>query len=218
MNHIVIFGAGGQAKVVADIVEKQGEYRIAGLIDTYKAKGTRVYGYEVLGDESCLADCGDSICGGIIAIGDNWVRSKVAGSIRALAPGFRFVTAVHPSASIARGVRLGEGTVVMPGSVINSDTTIGEHCIINTNASVDHDCIVGSFVSIAPNAAIGGEARIGDYTAISLGASVIHAVRIGEHTVIGAGATVVSDIASGVVAYGLPAKAVRQRSVGDRYL
>lgn len=217
-NNVIIVGSGGHAKVVIDILEKLNIYNIIGFIDDFKGKGTCVYGYEILGDESYIQDNQSSIDGGIIAIGDNWVRSKIVSHILSIDPQFKFITAIHPSATVARGVTVGVGTVIMAGCVINSDTVIGEHCILNTKSSVDHDCTIRDFVTIAPNATTGGNVKIGNFSTVSLGANIIHSREIGIHTIIGAGSNVLSDIGSYAVAYGTPARVVRSRKQGESYL
>ncbi|NGM85586.1 acetyltransferase [Paenibacillus sp. 7124] len=217
-NNIVVFGAGGHAKAVIDTVERQGQYRIVGLLDSHKAAGSAVYGYRILGSEQYLADHREEIDGVIVAIGDNWVRAGIVARITSLCPDVPFVTTVHPGAWIARGAVLGQGTVVMAGAVVNSDTVIGEHGVLYPKASVDHDSRTGDYVTLAPGATTGGNVTIGDYSVLSLGANVIHSVRIGEHTVIGAGATVLADIGGYAVAYGTPAAVVRSRAAGERYL
>lgn len=218
MQSIVVYGAGGHAKAVIDTIEKAGLYRIAGLLDGYKPAGSIFYGYEILGDESWLAANSDCISRGIIAIGDNWTRSSVAAKIADIHPRFTYITAIHPSASIARGAQIGEGTVVMAGCIVNSDTNIGKHSVLYSQATVDHDSTLGSFVTLAPKAGTGGSVSIEDYSVISLGANIIHGKTIGEHTVIGAGSTVLSDIPSYSVVYGTPAKVIRAREKGERYL
>jgi sugar O-acyltransferase (sialic acid O-acetyltransferase NeuD family) len=218
VQDIIVYGAGGHAKAVIDTVEKDGTYKIAGILDGNKPAGSSFYGYQILGDEGWLSANSEFVTGGIVAIGDNWIRSKVVSKITALQPDFRFITAIHPNASIAKGAKLGDGTVVMAGAVVNSDTIIGKHCVLYTLASVDHDSTTGSFVTLAPRAGTGGNVTIGNYSVISLGANVIHGRAIGEHAVIGAGSTVLSDISSYSVAYGTPAKVVRNRAAGERYL
>lgn len=217
MKNIIIFGSGGHAKVVIDIFEKSFDYRILGISDENRSKTEKVYGYEILSTEYLLNNM-DEIHGGIIAFGDNWTRNQKAEKIIRLFPNFHFVPAIHPAAIIGSGVSIGRGTVVMAGAVINSCTAIGEHCIINTCASIDHDCTIEDFASIAPGATLGGNVKIGKYSAISLGSNVIHSVQIGEHSIIGAGSTVVKNVDSFNVAYGCPAKIIRSRTKGEKYL
>jgi sugar O-acyltransferase (sialic acid O-acetyltransferase NeuD family) len=220
MDSIVIFGASGHSGVVIDIIEKQGAYAIAGLIDTYIPAGSERFGYRVLGTEHDLplliGELG--IVRGVVAIGSNFARCAMARRILYAAPEFRFIPAIHPSAQIARGVSIGPGTVVMAGAVINTNSWIGEHCIVNTNASVDHDNVLERFSSLGPRAVTGGNVRLCEYSVLALGASVIHGRTIGAHAVVGAGATVIRDIPELVVAYGTPAVVARTRQPNDQYL
>jgi sugar O-acyltransferase (sialic acid O-acetyltransferase NeuD family) len=216
---IVVIGASGHAKVVIDIIEQQGLFKIVGLIDSFKEPGTRLMDYDVIGREESLQEliATDKITGGIIAIGHNWVRHRMAQGIRELAPRFAFVNAIHPSARIAREVTLGHGIAIMAGVSVNPGTRIGEFCFLNTNASVDHDNFLGEFSCLQPNAATGGNVKVGAFSAISIGANIIHDVTIGSHTVIGAGATVLSDVPDCVVAYGSPCRVIRGRKPEDSY-
>ena len=220
MKNIVVIGASGYAKVVIDIIDRMGDFSIVGFIDTYKPKGYRISRYAVLGTESDLPllVTKHSIVGGVITIGDNWDRYRVAASIQRSVPAFTFPTVVHPSACIAADVHAGPGTVIMAGVVVNSGSRLGQFCIVNTNASVDHDNIVENYASLAPGVITGGNVTIGEFTAVSLGAHVIHGITIGPHVVIGAGATVVHNVPELSVALGTPAKVVRPRKEGDRYL
>ncbi|MGO4543326.1 acetyltransferase [Paenibacillus sp. 2TAB23] len=218
MKNIIVFGAGGHAKAVIDTIEKTGIYQIVGIIDGLKPAGTMFYGYEILGDEQWLAQHESLASSGIVAIGDNWTRAAVVEKIKSILPHFSFITAIHPSASVARGAQIGSGTILMAGSVVGSDTRISEHCIFYANTIAEHDTTIGNYVTLAPGACTGGNVRIGDYSVVSLGAAIIHGKTIGEHTVIGAGSTVLTDIAAYIVAYGTPAKAVRARVQGERYL
>jgi sugar O-acyltransferase (sialic acid O-acetyltransferase NeuD family) len=220
IENIVVIGASGHAKVVLDVLEKAGRYRVAGLIDSFKEPGALCGGYSVLGAEPELAEMArrGEVDGAIVAVGDNWVRHMVAQRILDMLPGFPFVTAVHPSAQLGRNVCIGKGSVVMAGAVINSDSRVGEGCIVNTNASLDHDCAMGDFSCLLPGAIVGGDVRIGRFSVLALGARVIHGVTIGEHVVVGAGATVLANLPDRAVAWGTPAKVVRSRQPGEKYL
>lgn len=212
MRPVVLFGAGGHARVVADILEKQGTWRIAAVIAQDHPHGDFL-GYPVRSSLDGL-----NVGEGVVAIGDNWTRARVAEQILAERPDFHFVTPVHPSAQIGRDVTLGPGTVVMAGVCINPGTRVGAHCIINTRASVDHDNVIEDFASLAPGVTTGGNVRVGPYSAVGIGATCVHGRRIGEHAVIGAGAVVCADVPERVVAYGVPCRVIRPRAAGEPYL
>lgn len=189
---IYLYGAGGHAKVVADILTAVGRSVEAFIDDDLtlnEFKDKRVH--------HSASGCNPVI----ITIGNCAIRRKVANVLR----GHTFASAVHPSAVISDSVSIGEGSVVMPGAVINADARIGRHCIINTKASVDHDCRISDFVHIAPGSTVSGNVEIGECTWIGVGACIRQGVRIGKNCMIGAGAVVVRDIPDNVVAYGNPA-------------
>lgn len=214
---LAVVGAGGHSRVVVDIIERQGHYRIAGILDAKGRAGETFCGHPVLGPESTLADRPD-ITHVIVAIGDNWVRRRVVDKLVALRTNLHFGTAVHPSAIVARDVRIGEGTVVMAGAVVNPGTAIGRHAIVNTSTSLDHDNRIGDFAAVLPGALTGGDVTVGDYAVLALGCRVLHGVTIGTHAVVGAGALVTRDVADATLVYGTPARDVRKRQPGDVYL
>jgi sugar O-acyltransferase (sialic acid O-acetyltransferase NeuD family) len=220
MDNIVIIGSSGHTKVVIDVVQREGKYNIAGLLDRFRDVGEKTMGYPVLGKEEDLPELigSHALRGAIVAIGDNFVRSKAVGRIKEISPHLPFVSAIHPQASVAMEVSIGEGTVVMAGAAINPCCSVGRFCIMNTNSSLDHDSTLEDFASLAPGATTGGNCRIGQFSAVGIGAVMIHGIHVGEHTVIGAGSLVMKPIESFVVAYGSPARAVRNRKQGDEYL
>jgi len=220
MKNIIIFGSAGHAGEVIDIIQETKQYLIVGLLDDYKEKGTEILGYKILGkieDISHLKKSHKIDCG-VIGIGDNFGRHSVYLKIKDIIPEFNFETVIHPQTSISKNVKIGEGTVIMPGTIININCKIGNFCILNTKSSLDHDGIVGDFSSLAPGVTTGGNVSIGEFSAISLGANIIHNVKIGIHCVIGAGALVLKDIKDFSVAYGVPAKEIKKRKIGESYL
>ena len=219
-RNTVVVGSAGHARVVIDIIEKDGSHRIVGLLDRFRKPGEEELGYPVLGKEEDLpalveAHGVDSV---VIAIGDNFIRGQVAAKIEELCPSIEFASVVHPGASVGRDVSIGPGTVVMAGAAVNPLSTVGRFCILNTNASLDHDSTLGDFASLAPNSVTGGDCRIGKYAAIGIGATLVHGVEIGDHAVVGAGSLVLESVAPYTVAYGSPAKLIRSREAGDKYL
>ena len=114
----------------------------------------------VIGGRDALLARRAEIDGGIVTVGDNAARSKIAAWL--LAEGFRLVNALHPAATLARRLSIGNGTVIMAGAVVNSDTCLGANVIINTGATVDHDCVIGDNVHIAPGCTLSGNVSVGD--------------------------------------------------------
>ena len=220
MLNIIVIGSSGHAKVVIDSIEKENKYEIIGLLDRFKDVGSSSFGYKIIGKEEDLPNLIKlyKIEGGFIAIGDNFIRYTVYNKISQNIPQFNFIKVIHPSAQIARDVVIGKGTVILANTTISSEATVGNFCIINNNSSLDHDSKMLDYSSLAPGSSIGGNAKIGLFTAVSLGAKVIHGITIGDHTIIGSGSTVVKNIPKYVVAYGTPAKVIRGRFSGEKYL
>ncbi len=211
MSSIAIFGAGGHSKVMIDVAELLG-IPVAGHVVAANEKVGSLK-YPVLGVDSDLKKLG--IKRGVIAIGDIHIRRKLTEQILAAVPGFEFVNLIHPSAIIAKSVKIGIGAQILAGVVINPSAVIGNHCIINTRASIDHDTIIENFCVVSPGVTIGGYSKIGTRTTLGLGASVIHNITIGSDSFIGAGSVVVRDLPSGVVAYGVPCRPQRKSKTPD---
>lgn len=241
MKNVIVVGTGGHSKVVIEIIEAVGLYKIIGLVDDFAKKGDLFLGYKIIGGidvikdlkadtqpasdrspdkleralgQQALAD--QSIDAGIVAIGDNYNRSQVAARILNLNPSFKFFSAIHPSAVVSKRAAIGSGSVVMAGAVVNCDAKIGIHVVINTKSSVDHDCEIGDFASVAPGATLGGYVNLGRSATVSVGAIVGRKVKIGENSLIGAGSVVLSDIPANKLAYGVPAKAVKDRQPSEK--
>lgn len=214
-NEIVIFGAGGHAKVVADIVIKAGQYKITAFVDDYK-DNQQLWNIPIISEKTYFAN--PTIAMGVVALGDNYIREKVVKLITEKNSKFIFIKAIHPSAQIASDTTIGVGTVVMANAVVNPSSAVGAHCIVNTAASVDHDCLIHDFASIAPGACLGGNCQVGRSSAVSVGATLLHKITIGTNSVVGAGSIVTKNVPENCVSFGSPSKVVRSRKSGDKYL
>lgn len=195
---VVIFGAGGHARVVLELLEEAGRGVRGFVADAPDV--TTLLGYPVQDWKDAIVDGSDWI----VAIGDNAVRRKKAALI-----GSAFQKVAHRSAYLSPRMSWGEGTVMMSGASIHTAAIVGRHCIVNTHASVDHDCVLGDYVHVAPHAALCGHVEVGEGTLIGAGAIVTPRVRIGRWTVIGAGAVIRSDIPDGVMVAGNPGRIFR---------
>ncbi len=214
MLPLVITGAGGHAVSVANVAYSTGR-AIRCFVDPARS-GQTLLDIPVVGE---LTELGDVHCfSHAIAIGDNAVRERVYSSLLRRHPGLTFPVLIHRSAVISMATTIQEGTVVMPNAVVGPNSKVGRFCILNTMSSVDHDCQMHDFSSLAPGAVAGGAACIGQRSAISIGATLKHAVTVGADTVIGANSYVNSNLGNNLVAFGCPARVIRQRNSGDPYL
>jgi UDP-N-acetylbacillosamine N-acetyltransferase len=205
---IVIWGASGHGRVVADIVVARGAFELAGFIDDVREPGTRLLGAPLLGNRSALEGCRrHGVSHLLVGVGD--CKSRLALAAQASAMGFALGSAVHPRAVVAPDAVIGPGSVVAAGAVINTGATLGSSTIVNTSASVDHECVIGDGVHIGPGAHLGGRVSVGRGTWIGIGAIVSDRITIGTGSIIGAGAVVVRNIPDHVVAFGVPARVHR---------
>jgi len=220
MKNIVLFGGGLHVHYCIDTIEKEARYKIIGITDPYSPAGTDLYGYSVIGrQEDLVTLIGQyDIYGGLITIGDNWLRKHVFDVVQSIKRDFVFVNAIHPSALIGRDVKLGVGNVIMAGAIVNPGAKIGDFCFVATGAQVEHDNIMHDFSSISAGSITGGKVELGRFSAITLGVTVGDRLRIGENSVVGAGSLVLSDVPDNVLVYGSPAKVIRTREPGERFL
>ena len=154
----------------------------------------------------------------IVAIGSNFARRSVMERFVTLRSIESFATLIHPSASIGRHVCIGAGSVILQNATIGVGARIGAGVIVNSGAILDHESEMGDFSSLAPGSTTGGQVSIGVETAISIGATVSHGVTIGQQCVVGGQSFVNDDLPDRSVAYGIPARNVRQRAENERYL
>ena len=185
---VIVIGAGGHAKVVADAIRKSGD-TVLGFLDDHKIKNTSsFYGAEILGAISEYEKY-TSEAHFIIAIGNNPLRKFLAESLKC-----RWYTAVHPSAVIGEGAEIGDGSFVGAGAIINADAVVGNHVIVNTRAVVEHDCSVGNYTHLAPSSTMCGRASVGELTLVGARAVLTSGVKICSGTNLAAGSVVAQNI------------------------
>lgn len=194
MKQLVIIGASGHGKVVADIAKMDGYDDISFLDDNESL--VECGGYPVVGK---CSDYGKYNCDMFVAIGNAKIRQTIQERLK------RVPILIHPSAVVAEDVVIEAGTVVMAGAVINPGTRVGKGCIINTCSSVDHDCKISDFVHVSVGAHVAGTVNIGDSTWIGAGATVSNNVNICGDCMIGVGAVVIKDISENGTYVGIPA-------------
>jgi sugar O-acyltransferase (sialic acid O-acetyltransferase NeuD family) len=200
MKQLVIIGASGHGKVVADIARKNGYEEICFLDDNESL--TECGGYPVVGKSSELNRFD---CDIFVAIGNAKIRERILEELADKS----VPTLIHPNAVIGENVSIGLGTVVVAGAIINPGATIGKGCIINTGASVDHDCVINDFVHVSVGAHVAGTVEVGKGTWIGAGAVVKNNLNICSGCMIGAGAVVIRDISESSTYVGIPARKIK---------
>lgn len=205
-----IFGTGGHARDVAEIVRALGRAPVFVTHDPVERDGWT--GVDPIVLEAAAVDRSDVDFA--IGVGDNRVRARIA----ARYPRLRFPALIHPHTTLAHGqravVEAAVGSVVFAGVRIMAGVTVGAFATINLNVTVSHDCDIGEFAHLAPGATIAGNVRVGSGAWIGAGAVVNQGtdeqkLHIGADTVIGSGTVVLYDCAPDSVYVGNPARKIR---------
>ncbi len=216
MNDIVIYGAGGfgreVAQLLADLNAQESQWSVLGFIsDDAASHGT---------------PCGDLTVLG----GSDWVRARTQPVAVALGVGspvvkrnlvermrvshVSFPALVHPTVTMGRRVSLGEGTIICAASVITVDIRVGAFSTVNLCCTIGHDAVLGDYTTLAPSVNVSGNVMVGEGTDIGTGSKVIQGVSIGAWSIVGAGAVVSRALPANVTAVGVPAKVIKERPSG----
>lgn len=205
MKELLIIGASGHGKVVADIAVKSGQYDEISFYDDNE-KIESILGFPCKGKVSLLErEPRDKDV--VVAIGSAAIRERLMSQIQEM--GFSIPALVHPQAVIAEDVQLGDGTVVMAGAIVNSGAQIGCGTIINTASSVDHDCVVEDYAHVSVGAHLAGTVHVGKRCWIGAGATVNNNISICADAMIGAGAVVVKNVTKAGTYVGVPAQRIK---------
>jgi sugar O-acyltransferase (sialic acid O-acetyltransferase NeuD family) len=200
---IIIVGAGGHAKVVLEALRRGGT-EILGLVDSDREKaGKSLLGAPIIGGDEAVAEYAPGDIWLAIGLGPISQRRKLFDAFKDHA--YEFANVIHPAATIADSVQLGEGVQIMAGAIIQADARIGDNVIINTGATIDHDCVIGGHVHIAPGATLAGSVRIGAGSLVGAGSTILENVGVGKDCIIAGGAVVISDVADDETVAGVPA-------------
>ncbi len=208
---VILIGAGGHAGVVADALAAQG-VRIAAVCAELGV-GASFAGQVVQGLDALPGLRAAGHVQAHVAIGQPGARARLGALLTE--SGFRLATVVHPFACVSPSATLDDGAFIAAGGIVGPRARIGARAIVNHRCSLDHDTEVGEDAHLAPGVLTGGYARIGARSWVGLGVVLRDRAEIGADSFVGAGSLVLKSVPPAVLAYGQPARVVRNLVDGD---
>jgi sugar O-acyltransferase (sialic acid O-acetyltransferase NeuD family) len=207
---MVIIGGGGHCRSLIDVIEAEGLWQIAGIVDLPEHQNKTVLGYPHLGtdeDLPALARKYDQFMIGAGQIGLPDLRERLY--TFAVKAGGKFPAVCSPTAHVSPHAKIGEGAVIFHQAVVNAAAVVGVNVIVNTCALIEHDAQVGAFCHISTGARVNGGCQVAARCFIGSGAILREKVCIAEGTIIGCGAVVLEDTEPFGVYVGAPARRIR---------
>jgi sugar O-acyltransferase (sialic acid O-acetyltransferase NeuD family) len=211
---LVIYGAGGHALGVANVAIAAG-FAVRYCIDPNKTS-LRLMDIPIIASVDDLPDWRQFSFS--VGIGDNFAREQEHQALAARYPDMQFPALIHPRAAVSYFTTIGEGSVLMANAIAGTNSRVGRFCIMSIQTAMGHDCLLDDFASMAPSCVIAGSVTVGQRSAVSMAASVCQGVAIGQDCVLGANSFLRKNLSDQTVAYGSPAREVRQRNPGEPYL
>ncbi|MBN2703863.1 MAG: NeuD/PglB/VioB family sugar acetyltransferase [Pontiellaceae bacterium] len=185
---ILLIGAGGHCRACMDVIEQEGRFEIAGVIDRPDFGDTAVMGYPLLGTDDDLLDLRKHYRYALVTVGQiktPEVRMRLFNALQSL--GFEMPVIFSPRAYISDHAEVEAGTIVMHDALVNAGAWVGENCIINSKALIEHDAKIGPHCHISTGAIINGGVNIGTGTFFGSNAVSVHGVSIPEGSFVPAG-------------------------------
>ena len=222
MKKIIIFGFGGQAKVVLDCIKLIKDYRVIGFISNKNYSPSFSKQVKYLGSfenlNKIIKNHDSKNLFGIIGVGDNIMRKKISLKVKKINKKFKWANVIHPSAVISPSSTIGFGNMMLAGSIICAETKIYNHVSINTGSYIDHNNTFYNFSSTGPGVATGGNVKVGEQSFLGIGCVIKDKIFIGANTIIGGQAFVCKNCKPNSLYYGVPAKRIKRRTLNEPYL
>ena len=195
MDKIILVGAGGHARSCIDVIELNGFYKIAGLVEKDNADGNENLGYPIIGTDDDLYDLRKKYEFALVTVGQiksASTRGRLFCLLSDLA--YKLPVIVSPRAHVSQHSKIGAGTIIMHDVIVNANAEIGQNCIINNKVLIEHDTVIGDNCHIATGAIVNGEVTVGSESFIGSGAVTTQSISIGSSSVIGAGTVIKTNV------------------------
>ena len=173
---LLVVGAGGHGRSVAEAAELMGSFEVVGFLDDAESEGAQVLGMRVLGPVGSMASHRHLSDQAIVAIGNNGVRQDITAQL--LQNGFQIATVIHPRSCVSPSAVVGAGSAVMAGAIVGTLARLGEGVIVNCGAVVDHDAVVEDFGHLGVNACMAGRTVLGQGAWMQAGSALGYGVII----------------------------------------
>lgn len=197
---IILVGGGGHCHSCIDVIEQQGRYRIAGIVDLPERVGQEVLGYPVIGTDDDLPRLAEEYRYFLITLGQ--IKSparRMALFHRLKGLGVQLPTIVSSRAYVSRHARVGEGTIIMHGALVNAGARVGSNCIINTFCLLEHDASIGDHCHISTASVINGGTAVAEGTFVGSNTVTREGIRIGANCIVGGGVVVLQSVPNGTI-------------------
>lgn len=194
-DNIILIGGGGHCKACIDVIEQEGKYKIAGIIDLPEMLHQKVFGYEIIASDKDLPTLVKEYRYFLITLGQVETANKRIGNfVKLYATSAVLPRIISPFAYVSEYSKIGKGTIIMHHALVNAGAEIGNNCIINSKAVIEHDAIIEDHCHISTGAIINGGARVGTGTFVGSLATIREYIEIGKNSVIGCAARVVKKV------------------------
>lgn len=216
---LVIFGAGGTCLDVLDLIDAINvvdgpRYNCIGFLDDDPdVIGTRPHGVPVLGPLAQARELPQSVAflNGIALLNRHWLKAGILERVGM--PLDRYVTLVHPRATVSARSTVGVGTTIFQHVSVMANAAIGDHVIMLAGCRINHHDVIGDYCDLASNVAIAGKVNVGQSCYLGIGATILGEAHIGEGSLVGAGSVVLHEVPPRTVVAGNPARVLRTRTL-----
>ena len=191
MKELLLIGGGGHCKSIIDVIEEEGNFSIAGIIDKSDLLGKTVLGYPIIGNDLDLNQLAKKFTYALVTVGQIKspnLRIKLFKKAKEL--GFILPTIVSPRAYVSRHATISEGTVIMHYALVNANARIGKNCIVNTKSLVEHDALVEDNCHLSTNTIINGGVVVGQGSFVGSNSTTKEGIKIDENSFIKAGSVI----------------------------